>query len=303
MLIDDILNNKEWKEVGALTSIRSCMEKCHKFILRRDFAMAVDELVHTNWKSNCEKIVPLCRLPYKACWVETAQADRLAYRKNLSVREHEYIVKRVGWLLVEMDNTGAWLAQMFWSFDHNDPKFQKNVVGSGGDKYEFWSRAPFSASITTMRFDPHAKTALEAMEPYGPSFFAINVVKRMKGRPNFDNLDFRGTISDWEGEGSFLMGTLGMLNSKNVVESTPMSFKKKNKGSTRPLYDHHVISIHRRYVKRNIDPSASSDGHKFRQHFCRGHFKVRRTGVFFWHAHRRGDPTLGIVRKDYELTD
>jgi hypothetical protein len=36
-------------------------------------------------------------------------------------------------------------------------------------------------------------------------------------------------------------------------------------------------------------------------HMVRGHFKVRRTGVFFWNAFQRGNPALGFMHKDYEL--
>ena len=80
MLIDDILNNRQWKEAGDIASLRTRLEKAPKFVLRRDFAMEVDEIVHDNWKENCDKIVPLCRVPYPECWMELAQADRLADR-------------------------------------------------------------------------------------------------------------------------------------------------------------------------------------------------------------------------------
>jgi hypothetical protein len=60
------------EEGGVITSLRARLEKVPKFVLRRDFAMAVDEIVHDNWKENCHKIVPLCRIPYPECWM----ADR-----------------------------------------------------------------------------------------------------------------------------------------------------------------------------------------------------------------------------------
>jgi hypothetical protein len=48
--------------------------------------------------------------------------------------------------------------------------------------------------------------------------------------------------------------------------------------------------------------AAGDDPAQLRAHFVRGHFKVRRTGVFFWSAYQRGNPALGFVHKDYALS-
>jgi hypothetical protein len=303
MLIDDILNNQSWKKGGVITSLRERLEKTPKFILRRDFAMAVDEIVHDNWKENADKIVPLCRIPYPECWIEVAQADRLADRIRPAMRSYEIQVKRVGWLFTQITPKGKWIAQMFWSVDPKDPNFQE--VSDNCD-HNFWGSAPLSAAMATMRFDPSASTAIEAMIPLGPSEFALNVIrfKGLRGLPEDMGINFKGTITDWEGEGSFIMGVLALLNSKNVVERTPVSFTKKNKAAKKAgqklLHDHQVISIHTRYTKRNMDPATVNDGRKHRAHWCRGHFKIRKTGCFFWAAHRRGDMTAKPPKpKDY----
>jgi hypothetical protein len=80
MLIDDLLNNQSWEKAGVIKSLRGRLAKAPKFVLRRDFAMAVDELVHNNWEVDRDKIVPLCRIPYPECWIELAQVDRLSDR-------------------------------------------------------------------------------------------------------------------------------------------------------------------------------------------------------------------------------
>jgi len=300
MLIDEILSNKSWKKTGVIDSLRRRLAAAPKFVLRRDFAMAIDEIVHNNWTENCNKVVPLCRLPYRECWIEVAQNDRYAHRRHIVIRDNENKTKRIGWLLTEIDDRGVWVAQMFWSFDTSDLKFQETVAKLGPD---FWSTCPLSGATTKILFNPSAKKALEAIGVYGPSDFSINVVNLDKTYAA--KLDFSGTMTDWEGEGTFLMGVLSLLNSKNVVEFTPVSFAKKNKAAVKdgrlPLFEYHEISIHQRYTKRNMDPATAGDGKKFRFHWCRGHFKVRKTGVFFWSSHGRGDPKLGSIGKDYHV--
>ena len=38
-----------------------------------------------------------------------------------------------------------------------------------------------------------------------------------------------------------------------------------------------------------------------RAHLVRGHFKVRKNGVFWWSFHIRGDAGKGWINKDYEV--
>jgi hypothetical protein len=300
MLIDDLLNCRQWKEAKIIDHLRSRLIKAPKFIMRADFAMAVDEVVHTNWDKNYPKMVPLARIPYRECWFETSQSERTAYRAAADIRPYEVRVKRIGYLLTEIETGGKWVANMFWSFDQKDPRIQQIKAETDPD---FWASAPYSAAMASISFDPQCPIAFDAVEPYGPSEFALGVVQA--GGTGLHEINFKGTLTDWTGEGSFLVATLALLNSKNVVESTPVSFEKKNKAAVKsgqlPLYDHHVLSITKRYIKRNMDLSTASDGRKFRLHFVRGHFKVRRTGVFFWHDHSRGDSKLGHVHKDYDL--
>jgi hypothetical protein len=66
------------------------------------------------------------------------------------------------------------------------------------------------------------------------------------------------------------------------------------------LFDYHLICIPQRYRERHhLDGDA--DSAQLRAHFVRGHFKVRKTGIFWWSAYQRGDPKLGFVHKDYKL--
>jgi hypothetical protein len=77
--------------------------------------------------------------------------------------------------------------------------------------------------------------------------------------------------------------------------------KRLKKDGMPMLFSYHLLAIPVRYKTRHISTNGNSSGRELRQHFVRGHFKARKTGVFFWSAYRRGNPKLGFVHKDYAL--
>ena len=111
-------------------------------------------------------------------------------------------------------------------------------------------------------------------------------------------------LSDWIGEPGYIIATLALLNSHNASEiavvNPPQNKRRKLVGKPL-LFDYHMLCIPQRYKQRNI-PATGDDPVQLRAHFVRGHFKVRKTGVFFWSPYQRGNPALGFVHKDYALT-
>jgi hypothetical protein len=67
------------------------------------------------------------------------------------------------------------------------------------------------------------------------------------------------------------------------------------------LFSYHLLYIPSRYKQRNISADGNPSGRELRAHYVRGHFKARKTGVFFWSAYRRGSEKLGCIHKDYAL--
>jgi hypothetical protein len=47
--------------------------------------------------------------------------------------------------------------------------------------------------------------------------------------------------------------------------------------------------------------SAEHQHRDLRLHFVSGHFKVRKSGVFWWNMHARGMGAKGFIDKDYEV--
>lgn len=94
-------------------------------------------------------------------------------------------------------------------------------------------------------------------------------------------------------------------NTKNIKKTTIYPSKKLNakriaKGKL-PLFEYKVLDIHREAIELNKPMSSVGTGSKKRQHMCKGHFKKRKTGVYWWNPQVRGSKELGVVKKDYKI--
>jgi hypothetical protein len=101
-----------------------------------------------------------------------------------------------------------------------------------------------------------------------------------------------------------VMSAVAIINSPAVSAIDPADIIKLNRQRTRrgkqPLVDYHTVHI-RPEVARQIR-AATSNGQEcdgVRLHWRRGHFKARKTGLFWWSPHLAGQKELGMVEKDY----
>ena len=272
MLIDEILSNPLVAKSGLLsTDLRGRLSKATKFVLRRDFAIAADEF--SSDIGNVDKVLGLARLPFPECWFEVAQEDRKLFATSpVPLDPGEAKLARVGFLCTQCEPQGSWTAQLFWSF-------------AAGVTFGGIHLMPL-VSGHMLVVDPHKDSAIAA------SWFCE--------APS--TLGPLTSMSDWIGEPGFLIATLALLNSRNACETLPGTPNNKRcKLTGKPLlFDYHWVCIPQRYKHRHL-PSDDADPLQLRAHFVRGHFKARKTGIFFWSAYQRGNPKLGFVHKDYVL--
>jgi hypothetical protein len=275
MLIDQILGDPNWQtRKGMTVELRGRLSKATKFVLRPDFAIAADQF--RNDLDNLEKGRRFCRLPFAECWFEVAHADRRIARIT-ATPDNMMRKKRIGYLLTQTDHDGSFEGRLFVSLHP-----EASVIGYRVNRPE-WITAP-----TRLRYDSHSSsfdTAYKEREIYstGASVEQLRIW--------------------WQGESRYLTAVLELLQSKNATDISPLvDFSRVNHQRAqrnKPLFfSYHIVSIPERYKQRHI---ADGSGREIRAHYVRGHFKVRKTGIFFWSAYQRGNPTLGFVHKDYEL--
>jgi hypothetical protein len=268
MLIDQIVADPNWHTRRGMTAaLRGRLSKAPKLILSADFAIAADQF--RNDFDNLERGRQFCRLPFDECWIEFAEADRSAARRTITTPESMARKKRIGYLLTNTDHDGAFAGRIFISIEQ--------AMRPGAS----WITAPVD-----VRYDPHTAsfdTAYRHREIYAAG---------------------RDALAWWRGEPRYLTAVLELLQSKNATEVALVDLSQLNRQRARRnnslLFSYHLVSIPARYRQRHIADGSSGQG--IRAHYVRGHFKVRRTGIFFWSAYQRGNPALGRVHKDYLLT-
>jgi hypothetical protein len=115
-------------------------------------------------------------------------------------------------------------------------------------------------------------------------------------------------MADVAGEGPFAECFIAMLNSKNpCLDRKPVDLTKLNrsraKAGRKPLLDHVETRLALSRAQARYAKAAGIDREHARQHDVRGHFKIRRSGVYWWASHVRGDPTRPVERADYEVVE
>ena len=270
--------------------------RAHKFVLAPDMAAAADGLANNT--EQILRIIPFCRLPFPVCWFELAQADRPHFvAAPLHFEGAASRPKRVGFLCFALpERQWRWFTIMCWSLTDPRSLFEANVsmiTVQCNTKEPF--KRPAGAGEPSL-----GKYADMHQAPFCPAELAGGIFKKGGELREL-------AAQDWGGEIQFLFSLLGLLNSRNVAEHHDVDNtdynKKRVKAGKPPLSSHTLLKIrpmHRQSFARPGRPPMSHD--EIRSHFVSGHWKTRRTGLFWWNPFMRGNPARGTVSHDYEVT-
>src|SRR3546814_607944 len=103
-----------------------------------------------------------------------------------------------------------------------------------------------------------------------------------------------------------VLPALILLNCRNAVERehvpAPDKLNKKRTARGRPpLVEHIVVKVSlNAKVRRRAEASGTGPGNWIRGTLVRGHFKVRKTGIFWWSPHARSG--YGTVTRTHIVT-
>lgn len=109
---------------------------------------------------------------------------------------------------------------------------------------------------------------------------------------------------DVEGEGPFVEFFLAMLNSRNCITREPVDLIKFNRARAKqrkpPMLNYTRLKLSLSNNQRRATAASGMPHDTARWHLVRGHFKVRKTGVYWWSSFGRGDPKrAGVKREKY----
>jgi hypothetical protein len=296
-----------------------------KFQLSADFAAAADEL-RTDF-NQVAKALPLCRLPAALTWIECSEAHRNRHDGyGTALRWTQAPVKRVGFLLAaeRPDDLSRFRAYQFWE-NTGEPSGMRadmpglpppNCIKAAMHIARFDMTGESAYSMPSGRKDEEGiawrKASLEAREAlahvveaqlaeYSPplSFAAL------AGHPDLIRAATQEMVYDWNGEPAYIEAVLALLNARNtsetkLIDKTEHNRKRAKRGQ-KPLFDYYMLTIHPRQMARVRASYGGDAPGAVRAHFVRGHWKVRKTGIFFWLPHQRGSLREGRVEKDYKV--
>jgi hypothetical protein len=297
MLCDDIILDTQLPDLyDGLDRTFVKIKRAQKFVLSKEFAVAADGLIENY--DELRKIVPYCRIPYPLTWIEWAFRDRPHWNPDdprygarpIDRSRHQMQPHRVGMLMQQIDRASHWKTHLFWSL------VDKPVDGSR-----------YNGSIQCIMMDTEAEgkdALIDAVKHNLAEFGQKFVAFMLEQDPSIGRHLLEYAIEDWGGEIRFMVAILGLLNTRNVAQHTTVDNEhaniKRARHGKRPLFSHTLLKI-RPTLMVPKGSEGSGDPRDLRMHFVRGHFKHRKSGLFWWSTHVRGKLEHGAVLKDYEI--
>lgn len=326
MLIDELTADGAPGSGCDIKCLMPEMQRAQKFVLSPDFSAVADAL-STDY-TGLVKAFPFCRLPYPSTWIEFSHKNRKTFAEaQIQAPGFQVTPRRVGYLLTATrDDLSAWKAHLFWSTDMGTSCPGMAMRFDMTHEIDTCSVAPsrdamerqVALSEVLRRVDRHpgwtdaGETVKLAMINHtSPTIPDYGVPMPIGLHPmqfqQFYNAIADLSRSDWAGEPAYLLAVIGLLNARNAVDvGAAADYSKLNRARARrgraPLFEHKVLKIAQRQEHRVYgDDGARGDYAPMRGHFVRGHFKTRRTGIYFWHPHARGSFERGVIEKTYEV--
>jgi hypothetical protein len=325
MLCDDIIADGAPGCGCDISCLLPTIKDAQKFTLGPEFAAAAEALSEDY--TGLVRVFDRCRLPFGTMWIEVAQADRPAFMKaGIHAEQFQVRPKRVGYLLTSTrKDLSAWKAHLFWStnlgcsaaalamrFDmtqsmnnidrlptaeeYKQEKAKYRVVNPNTPPHPGWHHANATVKLAM----------LQHTDPIVPDYGIISLPDNVteKQVEEFYDIVFELARADWAGEPAYLLAVIGLLNARNAVETQTVDYRKLNRARVKrgaaPLFEHKILKIAHRQMHRVYGDIGSCGNYApMRAHMVRGHFKARRSGIFFWSPHVRGDFAHGRIEKEY----
>jgi hypothetical protein len=111
---------------------------------------------------------------------------------------------------------------------------------------------------------------------------------------------------DWAGEPWFWLAVMALLNAKNgasaVYIPAPEALNARRRKAGKPeKVDYHQLTLRLGPHDAPRARGGVSDRGAMRAHTVRGHFKIRKSGVYWWRPFIRGEVAEGFARKSYKV--
>jgi len=110
---------------------------------------------------------------------------------------------------------------------------------------------------------------------------------------------------DIEGEPPFAETIIAMMNSRNAIEYRDVDLSALNKSRVKrrkqPFLPYQTTHLRLSQAQNRAFRAGLLTREQAGQHSVRGHFKIRKTGVYWWSPFERGDPSKPLHRAEYKV--
>lgn len=265
------------------------------------------------------------RLPFKTCWFEWPGRIPGTHLIGEDWTEPAQAPIRMGVLVETLENNPQKFGATFlWEHDRAtvelapDVEHAINVCPLGliidwaGDGQSD-RRLRLGTGYKSYADDPKELEAIREMDgKITPTItpYITDVWQRViepRGQALIDQV-IRTSIQDLEGEIQKLVAVLCLINSRNCVSIQPSDLKKLNVQRQRrgklPLLSYSTVSLNLSRSDARSAAKDKTDAGKLRRHIVRGHFKIRKGGIYWWRPFLRGSLQDGVVaRRQYAVND
>lgn len=318
---------------GQITGLADKIKEARRFVLSPDVIATACKLMDSK-PSTVVSAIPLCRVPFKNVWMEWDGnvAGRAPLPEGRSETDSAVVPLRFGVLIECFDDTYSRFGLSFaWSHPPTSPDMRASLRSSGlkaalvvcpmGYFVNWVEDWPIMNAKTLLadraegvmaqsRWRKHTDIEVErqaALTLMGratpvavPHCVKFVEYVRKGSQVAFEQL-MQASAFDISGEYLNVMGALCLLNSRNCIEIVKAdieTLRRTRRGRHKePSVSYSTVTINLARKQYEAAKRLGMTEAEIRQHIVRGHFKLRKGGVFWWRPFLRGDSSFGEVRR------
>lgn len=299
----------------------SSIATAQRFELAEDFAVAASEISDTNMAAFANAITA-CRAPAANCWIEVPHSYRTKFTDTSGAERHSQVhdVVRVGVLIRQRETDDGLCYTMDLIYKSRslgvsicaisqlvDLRDTNNIArGLRRDRELGIDLALLAKKYSGADLD--AAIALENKTCIIGNEFTDAMMRSVAATTDQETVKqvVAAEVANWNGEMMFWLAAIALLNTRNLGKTVSSDVGAINRSRARrgkiPLLTYDTCSIDQsRFRIAKPDTQDFGAARHSRAHFVRGHFKMRKTGVFWWRPAVRGMAALGVKMKSYRV--
>jgi hypothetical protein len=315
MFADIILENAgsagDRQLFGIYSAFAERLKAAQRFTFSDSAAEAMTKVAFSK-PSSLVSALPMVRLPFPTVWMEWSE-KRSEFRKDPS--EDTPMPDKFGVLLETPEEglivvTYAWLhskasAMQRGLFDDSarlNVSYLSSFLCPSGDFPAWVPRTKWQVSDDYIRqFQANEREwdaikTLTDVETATPCRFYAKMVERLSPA-QLKQLE-ASAASNLVGESKRVIASIALLNSRNAVEIADVDVSKINRkrtGNKLKRLSHSIVTIKLSPRQAASAQTQQLSEAEIREHIVRGHFKVRKSGIYWWRPFVRGRSEIGVL--------